>query len=128
MLVESDVNLRQSIALILQRVDFRITATDCDTKALELLKLGDYHMLIADIGLPETINTLLTKAATLYPQLPILILTDESIGEIERLKRCSNAHFLIKPVAPEQLLECVRSILGKTNSSDHFNIHIASHP
>ncbi len=120
-LVENDLNLRQSIALILQRAGFAITATDCVYKALELLGNGDYNMIISDINIPETRDILLPKVPRIYPHLPIVILTDQSIAEVEGESKLSGAHYLVKPVAPERLIDSVGSILGKTNDSNHAN-------
>ena len=41
-LVEDDLNLRQSSALILQRDGYLITTTDCVYKALDIIKSGNY--------------------------------------------------------------------------------------
>jgi len=123
MLVENDINLRQSIALILQREGYYVTATDCVDRALEMLKPGGYHMLISDIDLPESVDSWLPRVIAVHPHLPIVILTDESSGEVERQCQRFNAHYLSKPVAPEHLLDSVGSILGKNNSSNTVNYH-----
>ncbi len=124
-LVENDVNLRQSIALILQRADYAVTATDCVDKALELVKRGNYHLLISDFNIPETREVLLPKLVGVYPRLPILILTDQSSAEVERERMQFSAHYLVKPIAPERLLDSVKAILGQKSNSNHFNKDIS---
>jgi len=122
-LVENDVNLRQSIALILQRAGYLVTATECVYKALELVPSGKYNLLISDFNIPETTDVLLPKIHTEYPQLPIVILTDQSDAEAAMESRLHNAHFLVKPIAPERLLDSVGSVLGNKNNSNQFNRH-----
>jgi len=53
-LIEDDLNLRQSIALILQRDGYLITTTDCVYKALDIIKSGNYQLIISDFNMPET--------------------------------------------------------------------------
>ncbi len=118
-LIENDLNLRQSIALILQRAGYTVTATDCVTKALELIRNGNYHLLISDFNIPETREIILTKVPRIISHLPILILTDQSSFEVERDSRISGAYYLLKPVAPERLIDSVGSILSKSNNSNH---------
>jgi len=113
LLFENDLNLRQSIVLILQRVGYAVSATDCVDKAVQMLKGGDYHMLISDSNLPETSADLLPKVIQVFPDLPIVILTDQSSAEAERESKLFKAYYLFKPVAPERLLDCVGTIIGK---------------
>jgi DNA-binding NtrC family response regulator len=116
LLVENDANLRQSIVLILQRTGYMVTDTDCAKKALELLCNSNYHLLISDINMEETCSLLLPTTAVNYPHLPVVILTDQSITEDEAEDELFGAHYLLKPVAPERLLDSVRSILNKENN------------
>lgn len=120
-LVENDINLRQSIALILQRTGYTVTATDSVDKALELIHSGNYHLLISDVNIPETQNTLLPMLHEVYPPLPVVILTDQSSVEADMASKLFKAHYLVKPIAPESLVDSVRSILNQKNNSNHFN-------
>ncbi len=119
MLLENDVNLRQSIALILQRAGYAVSASDRAEQVLELLQSREYHLLISDINPPETSNVLLPKVLRGFPHLPIVILTDQSSAEAERESKRFSAYYLIKPVAPERLLDYVGSILGRNKYSGH---------
>ena len=120
-LVENDNNLRQSIALILQRAGYVVSATDRADRALELLSKRKYHLLISDINLSETSKVLLPRVLRIFPQLPIVILTDQSKIEAEIESKLFSAYYLIKPVAPERLLDYVGSILGRENNHGHSN-------
>ena len=133
-LVEDDLNLRQSIALILQRAGYLVTATDCVHKAMDIIQSGKYHLIISDINLPETRNVLLSKVFAIYPYMSIVILTDQSISEKEKQDQRLSAHYLVKPIAPERLLDCVGMILGKQMISKQLKVsnipknHNSNHP
>jgi DNA-binding response OmpR family regulator len=118
-LVEDDINLRQSIALILQRAGYFVTATDCVSKAIDIIKSGIYHLVIADVNMPRVQNELLPKILGEYSRLSIVILTDQSSSEIEKEDKLLSAHYLIKPIAPERLLDCLGTILGRNGTSRH---------
>lgn len=119
-LVENDINLRQSIALILQRAGYLVTATDCVFKAMNIIQSSNFHMIIADINIPETQEVLFPKVLGMYPELSLVILTDQSSSEIEKEGKLLIAHYLSKPIAPERLLDCVGTIMGKyVNSNPH---------
>ncbi len=121
-LVEDDDNLRQSIALILQRAGYLVTATDCATRAFNIIQSGQYHMLITDINMPDVRNILIPKILGTHPFLAIVILTDQSLAEIDKEHKLRSAHYVIKPVAPERLLDYVETIIGKNNNSNHDNL------
>ncbi len=123
LLFENDINLRQSIALILQRAGYIVSTSDYTSKVLELLHNKDFHLLIADVSSPETSSDLLPKVLKFFPYLPIVILTDQSSAEAEMESRLFSAYYLIKPVAPERLLDYVGSILGRKTASGHENHH-----
>lgn len=118
-LVEDDMNLRQSIALILQRAGYVITAVDCVIKAIDIIKSNEYQLIITDNNMPESYDELLPKILGTYPNLAVLILTDQSIAEMEKEGRLLNAHYLVKPIAPERLVEYVGIILGEESNSNH---------
>jgi len=119
-LVEDDVNLRQSIALILQRAGYLVTATDCVYEAMDLLRSETYHLVISDINIPETKKVLIPKIIGTYPNLSLVILTDQSIPAPEKEGRFLRIHYLAKPLAPERLIDRVGMILGKVSDS-HLN-------
>jgi len=122
-LVEDDMNLRQSIALILQRAGYLVTATDCVSKAMDIIHSGKYHLIISDINMPETKNILLPKVLGIYPYMSVVILTDQSILETEKEDKLLSAQYLVKPIAPERLLDCVGTIMGKMSNSIPVNLN-----
>ena len=116
-LVEDDVNLRQSIALVLQSAGYLVTATDCIYKAMDFINSRKYDLIISDNNISETRKVLLPKILGIHPYLSIVILTDQSSSDVEKGARLLSAQYLVKPIAPERLLDCVGTILGKQADS-----------
>jgi DNA-binding NtrC family response regulator len=116
-LVEDDTNLRQSIALILQRAGYLVTATDCVQKAIELTQSGIYKLIISDINVPATRTVLLPKVLDTNPHLAIVILTDQRTRETCGEDGLLDTYYLVKPVAPELLLDCLWKIMGSQTAS-----------
>jgi DNA-binding NtrC family response regulator len=120
-LVENDMNLRQSIVLMLQRAGFLVSATDCVYTALDLLRSRPYQLIISDINIPETSQVLIPKIFNTYPNLSLVILTDQIHQDLPKEDKLLSAHYLVKPLAPERLLDCVGKILGRTVIPDQEN-------
>lgn len=118
-LVEDDANLRQSIALILERAGYLVTATDCATSAFNIIQSGHYHMLITDMNMPDVRKILIPKILGTHPFLSIVILTDQSLSEIDKDYKLRSAHYIVKPIAPERLLDYVQTIMGQNSNSNH---------
>jgi DNA-binding NtrC family response regulator len=112
LIVDNDQNLRQSLALILQRASYWVTTVGSACEALEHLEVGHYNIIILDSMMTDNRLTLLPTVQRLYPNIPILVFTarwsPETAVEIEQLG--VRAH-LVKPVNPKSLLECVNAIL-----------------
>jgi DNA-binding NtrC family response regulator len=115
MLVEDDNNLRQSFALILKRAGYSVTATDCVHEALSMIQSSHYQLVISDMNMLATRNVLLPRLSGHYPGLSIVILTDQSSAEVEKEKILNDAYYLIKPIAPERLLEFVQTFFAVGN-------------
>lgn len=124
LLLENDLNLRQSIMLILQRAGYFVTATDCIFTALELMRTRNYQLIMVDSNMPEARNVFLPKVHIGYPYQSILILTDQSNSEMEMEDKLQRVHYLVEPVAPERLLDCVGSIMKKNGFVNHPNLKI----
>jgi DNA-binding response OmpR family regulator len=119
-LIENDANLRQSLTLILQRAGYQVTATDDVCEALDLLQCIDCQLLISDINVPATSQVLLPMILKVHPHLAVLILSALSSTETEAACKQFGAHYLVKPVAPEHLIDSVRSIMGNNKIDNHI--------
>lgn len=120
LLVENDQNLRQSIALILKRTGYSVTGTDTFDNSQELLSARVYHLLILDLDDPKSSQLIHPQNGNEYHGVPLLVLTDHSIPNKEQEDGSPKVKYLVKPIAPETLLDSVRKIL-KQNSFSHGN-------
>jgi two-component system, NtrC family, phosphoglycerate transport system response regulator PgtA len=120
LVVDDDQNLRRSLALILKRAGYQVGTAGQACEALELLRTGNYNLIILDIVSPENRLTLLPAVLCIYPHLSVLVFTahwsPETALEIEKLG--VHAH-LEKPVTPGQLLDCVEMVLAGHDNSDN---------
>jgi DNA-binding NtrC family response regulator len=112
LVVDEDQNLRRSLALILKRAGYMVVTVGQACEALEILRAGNYNLIILDIMAPENRLTLLPAVLCTYPHLSVLVFTahwsPETALEIEKIG--IRAH-LEKPITPGQLLDCVETIL-----------------
>ena len=128
-LVEDDLNLRQSIVLILERAGYLVDATECPYKAMNIMQSGNYQLVISDFNMPDTKKVLLPKVHENYPNLFNVILTDQSLPEIDMEDKQLRDQYLIKPIAPERLLDCVGKILvQKENITNNKLENLSVHP
>jgi DNA-binding response OmpR family regulator len=112
LIVDDDRNLRQSMALILRRDDYQVDTAGSAAEALSNLERAKYDLAICDMMMPDDSSILLPRILTLYPCLPILVLTVQKSPETELEGQHKGRHVrLVKPVTPETLLEWVKSIL-----------------
>lgn len=112
-LVEDDTNLRQSISLILQRAGYFVTPTDNVYSAIDFVGYGGYQLIIADSNMPGTQRVLLPNIHSNHPYVSVMVLTDNPASASENKDKYLSAHYLVKPVAPERLLDCVEMVLNK---------------
>jgi DNA-binding NtrC family response regulator len=114
LVVDDDQNSRLSLALILKRAGYQVATVGRACEALDVLRTGNFNLIILDITMPENRLTLLPTVLCIYPNLSVLVFTaqwsPETAMELEQLG--VQAH-LEKPVTPGQVLECVETVLKK---------------
>jgi DNA-binding response OmpR family regulator len=111
LLVENDQNLRQSIALILKRAGYYVTGTDHVEKLVDLLDSRAYDLLILDLDIAKTRQLLRLSYNINNHGMPILILTGHSISKKEPVDGLPTVSYLVKPIAPETILERIGKLL-----------------
>jgi two-component system, chemotaxis family, chemotaxis protein CheY len=117
LIVDSDLNQRLSLALVLKHAGYQVTTVGQACEALDRLETGNYDLVILDIMIMDNKLTLLPAVLQRFPTTSVLVFTaqwsPETAAEIEQLG--ISAH-MVKPVTPDALLECVGSILNEPNS------------
>ena len=116
LIVEEDQNLSHSIALILQHAGYLVTVACTAQEASDRIRSRIYHLVILDTAVPEVNQFLLSKVLVYYPYLSIVILTDRLLSDVESEIMLSSAQYLVKPIDPKRLLDCVRSVLGQNRN------------
>ncbi len=115
-MVDDHPLLRQGLALLINREqDLRVCGEAEEAQAaMKAIAAKRPDILIADISLngPDGLD-LLKNLRTLYPDLPVLILSmhDESIYAERALRARANG-YIMKQEATEKVLVAVRRILG----------------
>jgi DNA-binding NtrC family response regulator len=121
LIVDSDLNLRLSLALILKRAGFVVTTVGQACEALVRLETGNYTLVILDIETIDNRMKLLPTILFQYPTISVLVFTaqwsPETAAEIKQLG--VSAH-LEKPVTPDALLACVDKILKEQASKINY--------
>jgi DNA-binding NtrC family response regulator len=112
LIVDSDLNLRLSLALVLKRAGYFVTTVGQACDALDRLETGNYDLVILDIMIMDNKLTLLPTVLQRFPTTSVLVFTaqwsPETAAEIKQMG--ISAH-LEKPVTPDSLIDCVESIL-----------------
>jgi len=119
LLVGNDQNLRLSIALILQRAGYDVTKADSHDSLQALRDTRVYQLLILDLDAAESGQLISRRGGNEYPELPVLILSDQQIAKKEQDNGSPKVKVLVKPVAPEVLLDSVEKIIKK--DSQHYS-------
>jgi CheY-like chemotaxis protein len=113
LLVEDDQNLRQSMLLLINHAGYFVTATDCLSDVMGIMQSGRYKLVIIDLNMPQARSVLLPKIRETHPFISIVLLADHSPTTSDGA--VSSAHYLIKPVAPEFLLDCIDTLMHDLN-------------
>jgi len=120
LIIDNDLNLRLSMALVLRRANYRVDTAGSASEALADLESSHYDLIIIDILMPDESSILLPRLLELYPGLSILVLTSQTSPQTRSETIHAGFHSrLTKPVTPETLLKQVKSILEKKPSSPH---------
>ncbi len=114
LIIDSDRNVRQSMALVLRRANYQVDTAGTAAEALTALGSHPYDLSIVDIMMPDDGSIFLPRLLDLYPSLSVLVLTTQTSPVTRHESAHPGLHFrLTKPVTPEALLKRVKSILEK---------------
>ncbi len=114
LVVEDDNDLREALCDTLELAGASVHAVGSGEQALAWLA-GDYaDAVVSDINMPGIDGVELLKAIQIkQPQLPVILITAYgSIGKSVAAIRAGAADYLVKPFAPEALLDALRVHVG----------------
>ena len=115
LVVEDDNNLREALTDTLQLADYSVIAVNSGEEALKQLALyGDIRMIVSDVNMGAMSgHDLLRSVKQEYPQIPMMLITAyASITESVDAMKQGAVDYLVKPFAPQTLVETVARHLG----------------
>lgn len=115
LVVEDDDNLREALTDTLQLAEYGVIAVDSAEEALKQLALGqDIRMIVSDVNMGGMSgHDLLKQVKQDYPQIPLMLITAyASIKESVDAMKQGAVDYLVKPFAPQTLVETVARHLG----------------
>lgn len=115
LVVEDDNNLREALSDTLQLAGYVVTAVSSAEEALiQLAQHGDIRMVVSDVNMGGMSgHQLLKQVRQEYPQIPMMLITAyASIRESVEAMQQGAVDYLVKPFAPNTLVETVARHLG----------------
>jgi two-component system chemotaxis response regulator CheY len=117
LVVEDSATMRGFVTAALESAGpYSVTQAESGFQALKVLPRAHYDLIITDINMPD-INGLelvrFIRESEAHRTTPLIIISTDG-RDVDRdrgLKLGANA-YLVKPFAPEKLLETVRSVLS----------------
>jgi len=115
LVVEDDNNLREALVDTLQLADYQVTAVNSAEEALKELALqNDIALMVSDVNMGGmTGHELLRNVKIDYPQIPVILITAyASVSESVDAIKNGAVDYLVKPFAPNILVETIARHLG----------------
>jgi DNA-binding NtrC family response regulator len=118
LIIDDDPHFLRILQRILSGEKFLVTATSNPCEALQLLRSGNFSLIICDLRMPECDGLNLLQAIRGGGnQIPVIILT--AYGEVDSYLDAMNAgatEYLNKPIKSEELVLVVRKCLRRGNN------------
>lgn len=115
LVVEDDRSLREALVDTLQLADYQVTAVNSAEDALkELTMQNDIALIVSDVNMGGmTGHELLKNIKVDYPQIPVILITAyASVSESVDAIKNGAVDYLVKPFAPNILVETIARHLG----------------
>jgi DNA-binding response OmpR family regulator len=116
LLVDPDEETAQVLETVFCTQGYLVTRAATAVKAFSILRANAISLMILDLHLPDTDGfVFLSMVRRSKPALAVVITTqDQTVESLLKAMRMGARGYLIKPLAPEQVLECVKAILLET--------------
>jgi len=119
LLVDDSATMLMSLKAILSKAGYAVETAGHGKEALDKLGKGvKPHLIISDVNMPQMDGITFAREARKVPGMrfvPILMLTTESEQtKRDEAKKAGATGWLVKPVAPAQLLGVIKQVLPGT--------------
>lgn len=114
LIIDDEASLRQTLARILQRAGFEVTAAANGTEGLSLVSQHLFDMVYLDIRMPDVSGLELLKSIhAKYPDLPVILFTAQpDLNSAVEALRSGATDYLLKPLKPQAVVDRTNSILA----------------
>jgi len=115
LVVEDDANLREALNDTLSLADYAVVAVSSAEEALRQLALqSDIRLIVSDVNMGGMSgHELLQQVKQDYPHIPLMLITAyASIQESVSAMKQGAIDYLVKPFAPQTLVEAIARHLG----------------
>ena len=119
-LVVDDENIvLDSCQRVLEADGFEVFLVPSADKALKAMKNEDFTLLLIDVKMPGHDGMyLMREVKEKWPDIPIIVMSGYHTKEIiEEAVKIGAATFIAKPFTPDELLEALRQVIKKEESS-----------
>jgi DNA-binding NtrC family response regulator len=121
LIVDDDINLRRSLALIIQHSGYQVTQAGNLPEVWSALKASNFSVVLLDLKMPDVNGLdLLPSILQMYPAMRVVILTAHAALEsaIDAIQKGA-CDYLLKPIGPQDLILKLESILSDPDRVKH---------
>ena len=117
LLIDDEVDFTELTGTLLRFHDFEVDVINESVKVDESLANGGYHLIVTDLMMPEVDGFKVVQKIRDLPegsQTPIIVLSAKILSDEERkFIMQKEAHFIMKPFEPQDLVEKIRTLAAK---------------
>ena len=122
LMIEDDPELASIIIKYLKRFEITVSNVEDPYKGIEMLKEGEYQLLILDLTLPQIDGLEVVSKIREFSAIPIIISSarDDIVDKVVGLERGAD-DYLPKPYNPRELEARIRSLLRRQEMSQEVD-------
>ncbi|MCP4628044.1 MAG: sigma-54-dependent Fis family transcriptional regulator [bacterium] len=127
LIVDDDPTVVTSLSLVLKRAGLKSDGADRPDSAFKLLEKNHYDLILQDMNFSRKTTgeeglAMIAKLKSLYPQLPVILMTAwGSISLAVEGMRAGANDFITKPWSNEQIIQSVKITLGLADAYGRSN-------
>lgn len=120
LVVEDEPSIADTIVYAMEQEGFAPEVCGTGADALTLFQQETFHLVLLDIGLPDTIGLEVCRQLRALRNVPVIFLTARQ-SEMDRVVglEIGGDDYICKPFSPRELTARVRAVLRRTASLDH---------